>query len=258
MFFYLLRINSQLAENLKVIPVIDILNGKVVHAIKGKRSEYKPLQSILTNGNDPLAVAKAFKKLGFTELYIADLDAIIDCSSSFAPLKQIAGETGLELIVDAGITSLERAKTLLDNGVSRVIIGTETLQNKSFVAEAVKTLGGERVVVSLDLKGMKVLVRLGFSGCVDPMCLLRDFKAAGVSGVIVLDLSRVGSGEGVNVDFLRKALALGGMDIYVGGGVRDISDLIELANLGVSGVLVATALHTGKITVQQLKQAKLL
>jgi HisA/HisF family protein len=247
-----------LAENLKVVPVIDILNGKVVHAVKGKRSEYKPLQSILTISNEPLVVAKVFKNLGFKELYIADLDAIIDCSSNFEPLKQIADETGLELIVDAGITSLERAKTLLDNGVSRVIIGTETLQNKSFVAEAVKTLGGERVVVSLDLKGMKVLVRLGFSGCVDPMCLLRDFKAAGVSGVIVLDLSRVGTGEGVNVDFLRKALALGGTDIYVGGGVRDISDLVELANLGVSGALVATALHTGKITVQQLKQAKLL
>lgn len=258
MFFYVLRINSHLAENLKVIPVIDILNGKVVHAVKGKRSEYKPLQSILTDSTEPVAVARAFKNIGFTELYVADLDAIIDCSSSFAPLKQIAEETGLALIVDAGITNLERAQALLDNGVSRVIIGTETLQNKSFVAEAVKNLGGERVVVSLDLKGMKVLVKLGFSGCVDPMCLLREFKEVGVSRVIILDLSRVGSGEGVNVDFLRKALGLGGMDIYVGGGIRDTADLVELADLGISGVLVATALHTGKITVEQLKQAKLL
>ncbi len=247
-----------MVENLKVIPVIDILNGKVVHAVKGKRSEYKPLQSILTDAAEPLAVAKAFKNLGFTELYIADLDAIIDCSTSFKLLKQIADETGLAMMVDAGITSVERAQTLLDNGVSRVIIGTETLQNKSFVAEAVKTLGGDRVVVSLDLKGEKVIVRLGFSGCVDPMCLLRDFKAAGVSGVIVLDLSRVGSGEGVNVDFLRKVLGQEGMDIYVGGGVRGIEDLVELADLGVSGVLVATALHMGKITVEQLRQAKLL
>ena len=254
----MLRINSHLVENLKVIPVIDILNGKVVHAVKGKRSEYKPLQSILTDATEPLAVAKAFKNLGFTELYIADLDAIIDCSTSFKLLKQIADETGLAMMVDTGITNVERAQTLLDNGVSRVIIGTETLQNKSFVAEAVKTLGGESVVVSLDLKGEKVIVRLGFSGCVDPMCLLRDFKAAGVSGVIVLDLSRVGSGEGVNIDFLRKALGQGGMDIYVGGGVRGIEDLVELADLGVSGVLVATALHTGKITVEQLRQAKLL
>ena len=241
-----------------MIPVIDILNGKVVHAVKGKRSEYKPLQSILTNSTEPIAVAKAFKNNGFTELYIADLDAIIDCSTNFTPLKQIADETGLNLMVDAGITSLERARMLLDKSVSRVIIGTETLQDASFVAGAVKALGSEHVIVSLDLKGMKVLAKSEFSSCVDPMCLLRDFKNAGVSGVIILDLSRVGTGEGVNVDFLRKAIEQGGMNIYVGGGIRNTSDLIELADLGISGCLLATALHNGKITVEHLKHAKLL
>ena len=247
-----------MAENLKVIPVVDILNGKVVHAIKGKRSEYKPLQSILTDSIEPLDVAKAFKGIGFTDLYIADLDAIIDCSTNFMSLKQIADETGLSLMVDAGITNLERAQAMLDSGVSKIIIGTETLKNKSFVAEAVKTLGSNRVVVSLDLKDKKVLVKMGSSICADPMCLLRDFKAAGVSSLIVLDLSRVGSREGVNVDFLQQALGQGGMDIYAGGGVRDMTDLVALAQMGLSGVLVATALHSGKITVQQLKQAKML
>ena len=76
--------------------------------------------------------------------------------------------------------------------------------------------------------------------------------------VIVLDLARVGSGEGVNVDFLKKVLEAVPMDVYVGGGVRDIKDLVELKNLGVSGVLVATALHSGKISIEELKQAGLL
>jgi phosphoribosylformimino-5-aminoimidazole carboxamide ribotide isomerase len=80
----------------------------------------------------------------------------------------------------------------------------------------------------------------------------------GVSGVIVLDLARVGSGEGVNVDFLKKVLEDISIDVYVGGGVRDIKDLVELKNLGVSGVLVATALHSGKISMDALKQAMLL
>ena len=66
------------------------------------------------------------------------------------------------------LLSLERAKKLLDCGVSKVVIGTETLQNKSFVGEAVRLLGSERVIVSLDLKGDKVLVKLGFTGCVNP------------------------------------------------------------------------------------------
>jgi phosphoribosylformimino-5-aminoimidazole carboxamide ribotide isomerase len=243
---------------LKVIPVIDVLNGIVVHAVRGKRREYKPLQSILCNSVEPIEVAKVFKTLGFSELYVADLDAIIDCSANFQALKQIVDETGLKLMVDAGVTSIERAKKLLDCGVSKVAIGTETLQSKSFVAEAVKAFGSERVLVSLDLKGEKVLVKLGFSGCLNPMCLLREFKAVGVLGVIVLDLVRVGSGEGVNVDFLSEVLAEGGTDVFVGGGVRDIKDLVELRDLGVSGVLVASALHSGKISIDALKQAGLL
>ena len=239
---------------MKVIPVIDILNGVVVHAVRGKRKEYQPLQSILCKSVEPLEVAKTFRNPGFTELYVADLDAIIDCSTNFQVLNSIADKTGLKLMVDAGVTGIERAQKLLGSGVSKLIIGTETLQSKNFVAEAVRLFGSKRVVVSLDLKGDKVLVKLGFDGCKSPLCLLRDFKQMGVSQVIVLDLERVGSGEGVNVEFLKKVIAEVGVDVYVGGGVRDIKDLVELAHLGASGALVATALHTGKISIEALKQ----
>lgn len=243
---------------MKVIPVIDILNGVVVHAVRGKRREYQPLQSNLCKSVEPLEVAKAFKKLGFSELYIADLDAIARGSVNSQVLKRIVDETGLKLMVDAGVADLETAEKLLDCGVSKVVIGTETLHSKSFVGEAVRLFGSDRVIVSLDLKGDKVLVKLGFAGCKNPMCLLREFKEMGVSGIIVLDLARVGSGEGVNVDFLKKVLEDISIDVYVGGGVRDIKDLVELQNLGVSGVLVATALHSGKISMDDLKQARLL
>lgn len=238
---------------MKVIPVVDILNGRVVHAIRGIRQEYQPIRSIITQSVEPLEVAKDFKNLGFGVLYIADLDAIIECSTSFQPLAQIFDATGLELIVDAGVTSLERAEKLLDNGVSKLIIGTETLTNKEFVAEAVRLFGRERVVVSVDLRGDKVLVQPGFEGCMDVMCFLGEFEAMGVSDVIILDLAKVGTGEGVNNAFLKKVLDTFNFEIYVGGGVRDIHDLVELENLGVSGALIATALHSGKITTQQLK-----
>jgi phosphoribosylformimino-5-aminoimidazole carboxamide ribotide isomerase len=239
---------------LKVIPVIDILNGKVVHAVKGQRHNYQPLESILFKSIEPLEVAKGFKTLGFTELYVADLDAIIDCSTDFEVFKPIADETGLCLMVDAGVTNVERAQKLFTKNVSKLIIGTETLQSKKFVEQAVDIFGSDHVVVSLDLKGDKILVKLGFDGCLNPICLLQDFKRMGLSQVIVLDLIRVGSGEGVNVDFLKQVINEVGVDVYVGGGVRDIQDLVELRNLGVSGALVATALHTGKISVSQLKQ----
>jgi phosphoribosylformimino-5-aminoimidazole carboxamide ribotide isomerase len=156
-------------------------------------------------------------------------------------------------MVDAGVADLETVKKLLKTGVSKVVIGTETLQNKSFVCDAVRALGNEKVMVSLDLKGEKVIVKLGFAGCKDSLCLLREFHEMGVSNVIVLDLTRVGSNEGVNVDFLKKALSEN-MNVYVGGGVRDIKELIMLKNLGVSGALVATALHSNKISIAELEQ----
>ncbi len=243
---------------MKVIPVIDILNGIVVHAVRGKRREYQPLQSILCKSIQPLEVSKAFKTFGFSELYIADLDAITRGSVNFQVFKRIAKETGLKLMVDAGVADLETAEKLLDCGISKVVIGTETLQSKSFVGEAVRLFGSERIIVSLDLKDGKVLVKFGFDDCKNAMCLLREFKEMGVSGVIVLDLVRVGSGEGVNVVFLNKVLNAMSINVYVGGGVRDINDLIELKKLGVSGVLVATALHSGKISIEELKQADLL
>jgi phosphoribosylformimino-5-aminoimidazole carboxamide ribotide isomerase len=242
---------------LKVIPVIDVLDGLAVHAVRGRRQEYKPLHSTLCKSVEPIEVAKAFKTLGFNEIYIADLDGITKGKVNFQILKQIVDETGLKLMVDAGAADLETAKKLLKTGVSKVVIGTETLQNKSFVCDAVKVLGNEKVMVSLDLKGEKVLVKLGFAGCKDSLCLLREFHEMGVSNVIVLDLTRVGSNEGVNVDFLKKALSEN-MDIYVGGGVRDIKDLIMLKNLGVSGALVATALHSNKISIAELEQNGLL
>jgi phosphoribosylformimino-5-aminoimidazole carboxamide ribotide isomerase len=243
-----------LVSALKVIPVLDILNGITVHAIKGQRSQYQPLQSNLTQSTDPIEVAKTFKKLGFNQLYIADLDAIIDCRTSFGDLKLVTEESGLELMVDAGITNLERAQALLYNGVQTLIIGTETLQNKTFVAEAIKQFGSKRVLLSLDLKDGKVLVGKGFDGSTQPFEILAEFKSVGLSQVVVLDLSRVGSGEGVDLNFLKQIKDTLGFDVYVGGGVRGIDDLVELEKIGISGALIATSLHTGKIGVSELKE----
>lgn len=235
-----------------------MLNGIVVHAVRGKRQEYQPLQSPLVKSVEPVAVAQAFKKLGFTELYIADLDAIIECSTNFQPLQDIAEETGLKLMVDAGVTSIDRARKLLDSDVSKLVIGTETLASKGFLTQAVEQFGSDRVIVSLDLKGNTVLTKAGFDGPSDALTLLREFKGVGVTQVIVLDLLRVGSEEGVNLGFLRRVIEDVGVSVYCGGGVRNLQDLLELQKLGVTGALVATALHSGKITVSELKRQKML
>ncbi|MCW4007701.1 MAG: HisA/HisF-related TIM barrel protein [Candidatus Bathyarchaeota archaeon] len=243
---------------MKVIPVIDILGGKVVHAVRGKRKEYQPLKSRLCSSTDPLDVAAAFRKLGFSELYVADLDAILGGKMNLSILRGIAEETGLELMVDAGVDKLEKAERLLENHASKIIIGTETLPTINLVAEAVRLFGNKKVIVSLDLMNGQVLSRLDTAAPMSPMALLQALQEAGASQVIVLDLARVGSGEGVNMRFIEDALKNFHGHIFVGGGLRNIDDLIELEKIGVAGVLVATALHSGKISVDELKRLKLL
>ena len=243
---------------MKVIPVVDVLGGVVVHAVRGRRSEYQPLKSVLCASAEPVAVASALKALGFDELYVADLDAITERHPNFSLFRKVAAETGFELMVDAGVTSLEAAQELLDSGVSKVIIGTETLVGKSFVADAVESFGTEKIMVSLDLKGDRVLSRFEPDTVAEPMGLLREFQDMGVSKIIVLDLAKVGSGEGVNKPFLKEVLGEIDAEVFVGGGVRNVKDLLELKDLGVFGVLLATALHSRKISPEELKQVGLL
>src|SRR3990170_7148177 len=88
-------------DKLKIIPVLDILDGVAVHAVRGRRKEYKHLKSALVASPDPLEVAVAFKNLGFNELYVADLDAITDKKPNITLIKRISDETRLRLMVDS-------------------------------------------------------------------------------------------------------------------------------------------------------------
>jgi phosphoribosylformimino-5-aminoimidazole carboxamide ribotide isomerase len=242
---------------MKVIPVIDVLDGVVVHAVRGRRKDYQPLRSVLCTSVDPVDVAVSLKAFGFGELYVADLDAITGGHPSFSLFKRLA-KSGLEMMVDAGVANLKRAEELLDSGVSKVIIGTETLPNMGFVAEAVESLGSDKVMLSLDLMGNQVISGFKLGRLEEPITFLRELEALGVSQIIVLDLQKVGSGEGTNLAFLKEALRNIKAKLLVGGGIRDVKDLTELKRLGVFGVLVATALHSGKISPKNLKQAGLL
>jgi phosphoribosylformimino-5-aminoimidazole carboxamide ribotide isomerase len=243
---------------LKIIPVIDVLGGVAVHAVRGRRKDYQPLKSVLCASTDPVDVAASLKAFGFGELYVADLDAITGGQPSFSLFKRIADKVGFEMMVDAGVTNMRRAEEVLDSGVSKVIIGTETLRSLSFVAEAVESLGNERIVVSLDLMGNRILSGFELGRLAEPITFLRELEALGISQIIVLDLARVGSPEGANLTFLQEVLRNIKAKVLVGGGVRDVKDLTELKNLGVFGVLVATALHSGKISPENLKHAGLL
>ena len=242
---------------MKIIPVLDVLGGVTVHAVRGRRKEYKPLKSVLCKSIEPIDVALALKALGFCNLYLADLDAITGGQPNFSLFKRIGDVPLVELMVDAGVTSLQRAEEVLESNVSKLIIGTETLESKSFVAEALDFFGSEKIVVSLDLMGNHVLSRFELDTLSESISFLRELERQGVSQIIILDLQKVGSSEGINTSFLKEVLENVEAEVFVGGGVRDVTDLLELNDLGVSGVLVATALHSGRISPESLKQAGL-
>jgi phosphoribosylformimino-5-aminoimidazole carboxamide ribotide isomerase len=236
--------------------VIDVLNGVVVHAVRGNRQTYKPLQSVITPSIDVVEVALAFKMQGFSTLYLADLDAILGKKPVYTFYDDIA-KLGFSLLVDAGVTDVQMEKKLLRHGVSKVVVGTETLQSKRLLTEIIKQVGADKISVSFDVKGDKVLTHPSFDGPTDLFELYETFRVVGVSEFILLDLNRVGSDEGVNAELLQKVLPLLAGSVYVGGGVRCVDDLLRFKELNVLGVLFATALHLGKITVNDLKRVDL-
>lgn len=241
-----------------IIPVIDLLNGVAVHAVRGKRKDYQPLKSVLCNSAEPLAVALAFKACGFKELYIADLDAILGKGNNLQGLKEIATKTGLELMVDAGVADLDHVQEVLQSGALKVIVGTETLLNLTFVGDAIARFGTDKIVVSLDLLNGHVLSKSKQTQAMKPLMLAGELEKLGVGRLIVLDLARVGSAEGVNVQFLEELQRRVNVKLLVGGGVRDVKDLLALEKAGVSGVLLATALHSGRIALADLNRVGLL
>lgn len=235
--------------------MIDVLNGIAVHAIRGERRRYLPLRSILCSSVDPVEVALTFESLGFDSLYLADLDAILGRSTNFALYQQIKAKTNLDFMVDAGTAEVVKAEKLLKAGVSRVVIGTETLRGLDFVNQAVKSLGENRVVVSIDLKSGKVMSASENIRSMNPILLAQKLEKIGVSQIILLDLDRVGTEHGANVEVLKGVLKKIKVKVLVGGGIGSLRDLEQLKNLGVSGALVATVLHNGKLKVEELEFA---
>lgn len=241
---------------LKVVPVLDVLGGLAVQAFKGRREAYRPLKSVLCETAEPLSVAKAFASLGFKDLYLADLDAILKKNPDYTLYKRIATETGLLLLVDAGVDAFDEAEKILSSGASKVVVGTETLTNPELVRHLVEALGKEKVIVSIDLMGGRVLSKAEALRRMEPRSVAGMFQRMGVIQGIVLDLSRVGSEDGPDFHTLELVVVEKEFSTIAGGGVRGLGDLNTLRRMGVSAVLVATALHTGKISMEKLREGR--
>ena len=232
---------------MRVIPVIDLKSAAAVHAVRGERQRYRPLRSEIVVGSDPLAVTRAVRDvLGLAELYVADLDAIAGGPAHREVIAALAREA--RVMVDAGVTEAAEVRMLLELGVARVVIGTETLGDPAALECLREELPDVPLALSLDLHAGRVVSRDPELARLEAPEALARLGRFGVREVIVLDLARVGSAAGPDLALVRELRArFPELELLAGGGVRDAADLRALADAGAAGALVATALHSGAI-----------
>ena len=240
---------------MKILPVLDLLDGIAVRGVAGKRNAYRPVESQLVNNADPLLVAEAFRdNFGLTEFYLADLDAILHDRPNLSIYEALVNH-GFDLIVDAGLRDIDRAGELFAHGVSAVIAGLETIPSPELLRGLTQTFHSDRVLFSLDLKNGTPLGDLRPWETSDPFEIGRRAVDAGMTRMIILDLAAVGVHDGISTIPLCQRLQDHSpqLQIVTGGGVRDTDDLKQLAVIGIDGVLIASALHNGRIDAATIR-----
>jgi phosphoribosylformimino-5-aminoimidazole carboxamide ribotide isomerase len=259
---------------MQLLGVIDLMAGRAVRARGGIRQQYAPVATIggVAIDGDPLALARAYvDQFGLHTLYAADLDAIGGGEVRAAVIRGLAHIAPLWL--DAGISTVERAQHAIGLGVTRAVVGLETLPSLEALSAICAAFGGAQVAFSLDLRGGEPVIGAGFvppagplpaltSGCgavgrgtrltLSASEMAARAADAGATTLIVIDLARVGAATGPDFDLLsRVRSAAPGTLLLVGGGIRGVADLTRLSELGCDGALVASALHDGALRVSR-------
>lgn len=235
--------NGNAMSRFTVIPVLDLKGGVAVHAVAGRRADYAPIMSPFGSADDPAAIARGMlAATGSPALYIADLDAIEGIGNHFELVRGLSyALPDTTLWVDAGFSDFADCAFWLPLGAT-LVIGSESLEAVDDWRE-IHSAFGESVVLSLDV---------GSDGERGPEPLFSD-PALWPSRLVAIDLSRVGTGEGPDIDRLSSILDMAdGRAVFSGGGVRNAADLAAIKALNAQGALIATALHTNAITENEI------
>ncbi|QDT55407.1 1-(5-phosphoribosyl)-5-[(5-phosphoribosylamino)methylideneamino] imidazole-4-carboxamide isomerase [Caulifigura coniformis] len=231
----------------RLLPVLDVKGGQVVRGVAGRRDEYRPIVSRLTDSVEPggvlLALAHAF---GFTRFYIADLDAICDRRSRLGDLTHVQAY-GVELDVDLGIQSPEDLERLVAIPGLRPIIGLESIGSRDQFSAVLSDVDCERLVFSLDLMNGRPIATPDWpTSAIEVASIAVE---AGIRSLTVLDLAAVGTGQGCPTLPLCRAIRSRWpeLEVITGGGVRGEQDVLDAVAAGADRVLVASALHDGRI-----------
>ena len=232
---------------MKLIPAIDLMNGKCVRLFKGDFNKRKDFS------REPHEQAKHWETQGAKCIHIVDLDAAkTGLPINDQSIKKIVNEVNIPIQIGGGIRSAERIEQLLSYGVDKVIMGTSAIENK----ELVKNLSGKypkKIIVGIDAKNGKVSTRGWLKQSnVLALELVKEFSRYKIARFIVTDINTDGTMEGTNEDFIKNILEITDIPVIASGGVGSISDLLSLTkfeNSGLYGVIVGKALYENKFTI---------
>ncbi|EEI71181.1 1-(5-phosphoribosyl)-5-[(5-phosphoribosylamino)methylideneamino]imidazole-4-carboxamide isomerase [Lentilactobacillus hilgardii] len=236
---------------MQIIPAIDLKNQESVRLYQGDFNQTTLISE------SPVQQALAIERAGLTNLHLVDLDgAKSGRPVNRAIIQQICEQTGLAVEVGGGIRSLSQINTYLTSGVTRVILGSAALNDPELVQEAIKQFGADQIVVGIDGKDGLVAV----SGWLEQSTvkmdeLMASMVAFGVKTFIVTDISRDGTMSGPNGDqlsHLQKQFTAA--TVIASGGIRNVTDLNQLADLGIRAAIVGKAMATGDLPLQTLAE----
>lgn len=228
-----------------IYPAIDLKNGQCVRLHKGD------MGAATVYNEDPAAQAREWAEHGFSWLHVVDLNGAIDGKPvNVEAVRSILSASDLPVQLGGGIRSLKQIEDWLQEGISRVILGTVAVKNPALVREACDLFPGQ-IVVGIDARGSRVAVE-GWveESDMEVNDLAAMFEDAGVSAIIYTDINRDGTGQGLNMDSTIKLAQSTAIPVIASGGVASIADVRAVRNAesqGVSGVIIGTALYDGAL-----------
>lgn len=229
-----------------IIPAIDIIDGKPVRLYQGDYSKKEIV------AEDIFETAKKFETLGAEYIHLVDLDGAKKGELvNGEVIIKVANSVNVPVEVGGGIRTFETIKYLIDNGVSRVILGTSAIEDEELVKKAITAYKG-KIVVGIDCKDGYACSR----GWLEKSSLyyidfVKKLKELGVENVIVTDISKDGTLEGPNIEMLKNLKGKVDINITASGGIRDIKNIKDLNEMDIYGVITGKAIYAKTLSLEE-------
>ncbi|MDR3712155.1 MAG: 1-(5-phosphoribosyl)-5-[(5-phosphoribosylamino)methylideneamino]imidazole-4-carboxamide isomerase [Puia sp.] len=242
-------IKMEKTSSMEVIPAIDIIDGKCVRLTQGDYAQKK------IYNEDPLEVAREFEDAGLRRLHLVDLDGAREGAvKNWKVLETIAGKTALVIDFGGGIKTAKDVDIVLNSGAKLATIGSIAVKNGAVFLDWLQSYGADKFLLGADVKGEKIAVG-GWLETTDLWVydFIGDYLQKGVKQVFCTDVGKDGLLEGPSLELYRNILAkFPGLHFIASGGVSNIDDVHQLAEIGCSGVIIGKAIYEGRISLRQL------